>query len=726
MRVARVAVDVPLDRLFDYEVPPGAAAAVGARVKVPFGRASAVGFVLELADEPAIARERVKPLTAVLDDIALPCATLELIRFCHEYYHHPIGQVVATAVPAAFRHARPLVAAEPRRFRITSAGCGAHEHLPARQAVRRRILDALRRRGPLDAAALRPLAARVGPVLRTLIDDGLVIEEPAPCEAAAPIVATPGPPLTDDQRLAYETILAEAGRFGVWLLHGVTGSGKTEVYLHLIERVIAQGAQALMLVPEINLTPQLEERVRARFPSARLVTLHSGVAEGGRARNWLRALRGDADIVLGTRLAVFTPMPRLGLVVVDEEHDESFKQQEGLRYSARDLAVFRARRAGVAVVLGSATPSLETYVNAQQQRYRRLALPRRAPGGARLPDLRIVDMRPFPPATLISAPLHAALAARLARGEQSLVFLNRRGYAPVLTCFACGWTSDCPRCAAKRVLHATERRLRCHHCGSTQPVPAACPGCGNQDLRALGHGTQRLEAVLRQAFPAARMLRVDSDTARARGAWADMREAIHRRDVDLLVGTQMLAKGHDFPAVTLVGIVDPDGALFSADFRASERLFAQLMQVAGRAGRADVPGEVVVQTRFPHHPLFHALAAQSYERFAEALLAERRAAGFPPFVHQALLRAEAPGSDACQAFLRAAAESGAGIAERVTIYDPVPAAMPKREGRARAQLLLQSARRSALQRFLAAWRPLLPELAGKRVRWALDVDPLEF
>ncbi|HSO06497.1 MAG TPA: primosomal protein N', partial [Pelomicrobium sp.] len=453
---------------------------------------------------------------------------------------------------------------------------------------------------------------------------------------------------------------------------------------------------------------------------------HSGVAEAGRARNWLRALRGEADIVLGTRLAVFTAMPRLGLVVVDEEHDESFKQQEGLRYSARDLAVFRARRAGVPVVLGSATPSLETFVNAQRQRYRRLALPRRALGGGRLPELRIVDMRPFPAATLISEPLRAALADRLGRAEQSLVFLNRRGYAPVLTCFACGWTSDCPRCAAKRVLHSAERRLRCHHCGSGQPVPAACPGCGNQDLRPLGHGTQRLEAVLRDIFPAARLLRVDSDTARARGAWAAMREAIHRRDVDLLLGTQMLAKGHDFPAVTLVGIVDPDGALFSADFRASERLFAQLMQVAGRAGRADMPGEVLVQTRFPHHPLFHALATHSYERFAEVLLAERRAAGFPPFVHQALLRAEAPAIDACLAFLQAAAAAGAGIEARVTIYDPVPAAMPKREGKARAQLLVQSARRPSLQRFIAAWRPQLPELAGKGVRWALDVDPIEF
>jgi primosomal protein N' (replication factor Y) len=419
-------------------------------------------------------------------------------------------------------------------------------------------------------------------------------------------------------------------------------------------------------------------------------------------------------------------VPRLGLVVVDEEHDDSFKQQDGLRYSARDLAVFRGRRAGCPVVLGSATPSLETWVNARRERYRRLPLPRRALGGGALPALRLVDMRPLRGAPLVSETLRAALAARLERGEQSLVFLNRRGYAPVLTCFACGWTSDCSRCAAKRVLHSAERRLRCHHCGASQPVPAACPECGNQDLRPLGHGTQRLETVLRELFPQARMLRVDSDTARARGAWAGMREAIHGRAVDILLGTQMLAKGHDFPGVTLVGIVDPDGALYSADFRASERLFAQLMQVAGRAGRADTPGEVLVQTRFPHHPLFHALARHSYDDYAEALLSERRIAGFPPFVHQALLRAEAPALETCLEFLAAGARAGAPLAERVTLYDPVPAAMPKREGRARAQLLVQSARRAWLQRFLAAWHPQLAELAGRRVRWALDVDPVEF
>jgi primosomal protein N' (replication factor Y) len=724
MRIARIAIDVPLDHLFDYEVPADMPVRVGTRVKVPFGRKMSVGFVLELASAPAVAHERLKPVAALLEEeIMLPEPVLELVRFCHTYYHQPIGQVVAATVPATLRQARPLRRTEAWRFRLTAHGLAERDRIAPRQRVHRRIVDALAS-GPMAGPALRALSPRAAAAVRALIADGLIAEERVPAQALCAPAAAPGPQLNDDQRLAFEAISAAIESFGVWLLHGVTGSGKTEVYLRLIERTLARARQALMLVPEINLSPQLEERVRARFPDARLVTLHSGLGEGERERNWLRALRADADIVLGTRLSIFAPMPRLGLVVVDEENDESFKQQDGLRYSARDLAVFRARRAGVPVVLGSATPSLETYVNARRNRYRRLPLPRRALGSGMLPAVRVVDMRPLPGATLISAALRAALAARLERGEQSLVFLNRRGYAPVLACFACGWTSDCPRCAAKRVLHSVERRLRCHHCGSAQPVPAACPGCGNQDLRPLGHGTQRLEGVLRELLPTARMVRVDSDSARGRGAWADMREAIHQQDVDLLVGTQMLAKGHDFPAVTLVGIVDPDGALFSADFRASERLFAQLMQVAGRAGRADTPGEVLVQTRFPHHPLFHALARQEYDRFAEVLLAERRTAGFPPFVHQALLRAEAPAMETCLAFLQAAA--GAGAAERVTIYDPVPAAMPKRDGKARAQLLVQSARRAWLQRFLASWYPQLAGLAAKRVRWSLDVDPLEF
>ncbi|MFZ5557033.1 MAG: primosomal protein N' [Pseudomonadota bacterium] len=726
MRIARIALDVPLDHLFDYRVPAEMPVRVGARVKVPFGRKSMVGFVLEMASAPAVAQERLKPVAALLDaEITVPDDVLELIRFCHTYYHQPIGLVVAAAVPAALRQARPLRRTEHWHYRLTPAGRAGQETIPPRQRVRRRIVEALAN-GPLDVSALRGLSERAPAAIRALVAQGFVIEEPAPAQARWPPAAIHAPALNDEQQRAYETIAAETGRFGVWLLHGVTGSGKTEVYLRLIDHTAAAGRQALMLVPEINLTPQLEERVRARFPGARLVTLHSGLGEAERERNWLRSLRGEADIVLGTRLSVFTPMPRLGLVIVDEEHDESFKQQDGLRYSARDLAVFRARRAGVPVVLGSATPSLETWVNARQGRYRRLPLPRRALGAGTLPSVRVVDMRPLPGTTLISDSLRAALAARLERGEQSLVFLNRRGYAPVLACFACGWTSDCPRCTTKRVLHAVERRLRCHHCGSAQPVPAACPGCGNQDLRPLGHGTQKLEGVLRAMFPHARVLRVDSDTARARGAWASMREAIHRQDVDLLLGTQMLAKGHDFPGVTLVGVVDPDGALFSADFRASERLFAQLMQVAGRAGRADTPGEVLVQTRFPHHPLFHALARQSYDGFAEIVLAERRTAGFPPFVHQALLRAEAPAMETCLAFLATSARAGAGVAERVTLYDPVPAAMPKREGKARAQLLVQSARRTWLQSFLAAWHPQLAEIAAKRVRWSLDVDPAEF
>ena len=545
--------------------------------------------------------------------------------------------------------------------------------------------------------------------------------------ADAAQAAMPVPDLTAEQVAVLGDIDLQAG-FAAHLLHGVTGSGKTEIYLRLIERVLATGRQVLLLVPEINLTPQLESRVRARFSDTSVVSLHSELAEAARERNWCAAFSGAASIVLGTRLAIFTPMPRLGLIVVDEEHDPSFKQQDGMRYSARDVAVFRARQLGIPILLGSATPSLESWANAQSRRYRLLNLRERANPAAMLPAVELLDTRKTVLREGVSEPLVAAIKARLARGEQSLVFLNRRGYAPVLTCTACGWISRCKRCAANLVLHLAERRLRCHHCGFETRVPKACPTCGNQDIHPFGRGTQRVEVWLQEQFPEARILRVDRDSVKSRKQWEAMLARIHGGEADILVGTQMLAKGHDFPKLTLVGVLGADAALFAADWRAPERLFAQLMQVAGRAGRAELKGEVLIQTEYPDHPLYAALVAHDYPGFAAALLKEREQAGFPPYAFQAMLRAEAPAMADAIAFLTSACALPV-VQEHpnVALYDPVPMKLSRLASLERGQLLVESASRPALQAFLPRWREAIEGIkAPSKLRWHLEVDPLEF
>ncbi len=535
------------------------------------------------------------------------------------------------------------------------------------------------------------------------------------------------PTMTGEQSAAVEAIEL-AGGFSAALLHGVTGSGKTEVYLRLVDRVLATGGQVLLLVPEINLTPQLEERIRARFPERNVVALHSELAEAARERNWRAAFAGEAEIILGTRLAIFTPIPRLGLIVVDEEHDPSFKQQDGMRYSARDIAVFRARQSAIPILLGSATPSLESWANAQSGRYRMLTLRERANPEASLPAVHVLDTRKMVLQEGVSAQLLAAIQGRLARGEQSLVFLNRRGYAPVLACPACGWVSRCTRCAANMVLHLADRRLRCHHCGCEHRIPKACPTCGNQDIHPFGRGTQRLESWIQEQFPEARVLRVDRDSVKSRKQWEAVLEKIHGGEADILVGTQMLAKGHDFPKLTLVGVLGADAALFAADWRAPERLFAQLMQVAGRAGRAELKGEVLIQTQFPDHPLFGALVAHDFPGFAASQLKEREQAGFPPYAFQAVLRAEAPEMAAAIAFLTTAAELPlVAEHENVFIYDPVPMKMARLANLERGQLVVESTSRPALQTFLPRWREAIEGIkAPSKLRWHIEVDPLEF
>jgi primosomal protein N' (replication factor Y) len=656
-----VALDVPLAKLFDYAQADGMDAQVGDRVVVPFGARQQLGVVVEAQVDTELPVSRMKAIAAVRDDAP------RLPRDWLELMRFLSGY-----------YQRPL--------------------------------------GETLISALPPRLRSVKPLPRKAL-----ASPPAPSSARFDAVHA----LTTKQTEAFEQIASAFGRFQTFLLHGVTGSGKTEVYLHLIARVLERGAQALVLVPEISLTPQLEARFRQAFPQAHLAVMHSGLEDIARTASWLQAARGEAGIVLGTRLGVLAPLPRLALVIVDEEHDPSFKQQEGLRYSARDAAVYRARAAGCPAVLGSATPSLESWHNWRAGRYQRVELAERASPGARLPSVRTIDLRIRHPQHGLSEPLWSAIAERLGRGEQSLVFINRRGYAPVLACEACGWAAACTRCTARMVLHAADRRLRCHHCGAEAPIPQQCPTCGNVDLKPLGRGTQRLEETLQERFPAARVVRIDRDSARRRADLVRTLEGVRRGEGDILVGTQLLAKGHDFPALTLVGVVNADTALLSTDYRAAERLFAVLEQVAGRAGRRERPGEVLVQTRYPDHPLFQALARHDFAGFAEAQLAERRAAGFPPFVFEAALRAEAARLEAAMRFLREAAASVARPDE-VTVYDPVANVITRRAGLERAQLLMQSSSRPALQAFLAALSAELFARAPRNVRWHLDVDPIEF
>ena len=550
--------------------------------------------------------------------------------------------------------------------------------------------------------------------------------------AASPATAElrPRHALNPPQRAAVDAIVAAHRSFAPMLLHGITGSGKTDVYLAAAAHFVAQGEQVLILVPEINLTPQFEQHVAAALPGVATATLHSRLAAGARRKHWDAAANGTARIVLSTRLGVFAPLPQLALIVVDEEHDDSYKQQDGVRYHARDLAVWRARKRSVPIVLGSATPSLETWARAKASRYRTLALPQRADTRAKLPEIRFAPVRGQETRDGLSRELRDALAARLAAGEQSLLFINRRGFAPSLKCAACAWESECPRCSARLVVHRAPERLRCHHCGHVERPPRACPECGNVDLLPVGFGTQRLEQTIRALYPTARVARVDRDTTRAKDAFADVRQRVEDRELDILVGTQMLAKGHDFPRLTLVGVLGADNALYSADFRATERLAALLMQVAGRAGRAELAGTVIVQTDFPDHPVYRALATHDYDRFADELLRERDAAQLPPASHVALLVAEAHARADVDRFLDDAvdrARSVQGSADVVEVFPPVPPTMARRAGFERGQVLVQSLRRAALHAFLPQWRDAVAASpASTRVRWALDVDPAAF
>ncbi|MBM4195678.1 MAG: primosomal protein N' [Gammaproteobacteria bacterium] len=724
--ILRVAIDAPLLQLFDYLPPASGDARPGCRVRVPFGRGQRVGLVVAIAAESTLPSGKLRRAFALLDAAPLLDAEmLALLEWAAGYYQHPPGEVYATALPVLLRAGRTTDAGA-LIWRITTDG---REALlagePRRAPAQRRVLESLGAAAAgLGSAALARLSATWPAAVRALEGRGWVRREREDGWVSEPVAADRPPALNPAQAAAVQDIAAARG-FQPFLVQGITGSGKTEVYLHAIAAALAAGRQSLVLVPEIGLTPQLVARFRRRFPDTGIVVLHSGLTDTERLTAWLRARDGRAGIVIGTRSAIFTPLQQAGLIVVDEEHDGSFKQQEGFRYSARDLAVWRARQLGVPILLGSATPSLESLANAEAGRYRRLRLPERA-GSAKPPAVQLVDLRRQIATDGLSPPLVAAIGRHLDAGGQVLLYLNRRGFAPTLLCTDCGKCLECTRCDARLVLHLRERRLTCHHCDAMRPIPDHCPHCQGP-LYPVGQGTERLESALAALFPNHPLLRIDRDTTRARGEIERRLAAVAAGEARILLGTQMLTKGHDFPLVTLVGIVDADQGLFGADFRASERLAQTFVQVAGRAGRSERAGEVVLQTLFPDHPLLRLLVSEGYERFAAAALAERRAAGWPPYSHLALLRADATTRNGALDFLAAARTLAESLESMgVRLLGPAPAPMEKRGGRYRAQLVAESSDRARLQQFIGRWRPALEQLAGaRRNRWSLDVDPVE-
>ena len=728
MPIIRVALNVPVDTLFDYQSNDATQLDIGLRACVPFGKKRVTGIIIAVGSETQISIEKLKSAHCIFREIEpLPAALLDLFHFCSQYYHHPLGLVIMNGLPVKLRGNKPVKLKESSsnvQFSLTEAGKEIDlSSIPPRQRVARRLFTELHHTTVLSNLQAKKISPRASKLLQEWIQLKWVSAMPIPTPAITKAVKIPS--LTAEQEIAVSAITTDIKQFNTWLLHGVTGSGKTEVYLRIIEHVLAHGKQALILIPEISLTPQLETVFRARFPTTHLVSLHSGLNDTERLTGWLQAQRGQARIILGTRLAVFTPLPVLGLVIVDEEQDSSFKQQDGLRYSARDLAIFRAKENDIPVVLGSATPSLESYYNALNGRYHSVRLLSRAIKNAALPLIQCIDTRTNKTQEGLSEPLIKALDKCLAEKYQSLVFINRRGYAPALLCKACGWTALCQRCSSRLVVHLRDKKLCCHHCGHRENFPHACPHCGNQDIAPFGQGTQRVEETLAAHFPTARILRIDRDSIRRKNAWQDILHAIHAQEVDILVGTQLLAKGHDFPNLSLVGILNADSSLYSTDFRASERLFAQLMQVAGRAGRANVAGHVLIQTEFPDHPLYHALQKHDYDVLAQTLLEERKTAGFPPFVYQAILRAEAHNIAIVLDFLKQAA-SLANPPRSVELFDPVPAQMLRLKGLERAHLLIQSSSRRQLQAFMTEWYTRIDTLPAHKVRWVLDIDPLEF
>ncbi|MEZ5461105.1 primosomal protein N' [Dokdonella sp.] len=724
-RIVRVAVPVPLHRLFDYRLASDMAEpGPGSRVRVPFGRRQLTGIVVEIADNSAVADAKLQEVSALLDQ--RPLLTEELMQtlsWAARYYQHALGEVCEAGLPTGLRSGRELPESGVPALELTASGRHGREQPGHRRGTRIDALLSLLAESAQSTAMLDLEIPGWRAAARTLRERGWVSElrltrQPAGRAAVA------APLLNPEQKQAVDAILGSQGRFSPFLLDGVTGSGKTEVYLAAIREAIRHGRQALVLVPEIALTPQTMRRFRERL-GMDIAILHSGLSERERSQAWLDAARGEARVVLGTRSAVFVPLPAPGLIVVDEEHDTSYKQQDGFRYHARDLAVVRARALGIPIVLGSATPSLESLANVDAGRYRPLRLSQRA-GVARPPSLQIMDLRNKRLEEGLAINTLDAIARCIARNEQVLVFRNRRGYAPVLFCRSCGWSAQCARCDRPLTVHRGAARLRCHHCGAESRIPSACPECAGIALAPQGQGTERIEEALKQRFPDVPVLRVDRDSTRSRAGRDAVFEQLDVEGPRILVGTQMLAKGHDLPNLTLVVVTGVDEGLRSVDFRASERLGQLIVQVSGRAGRAERPGSVILQTHHPDHPLLLALIRGGYPALVSNLKDERRAAGLPPFAQMALLRAESKSLVDATAFLTEAVALAKSTGKGIMAHGPLPAPMPRRAGFQRSQVLIEASTRSAMQAFLPDWLEAIRTWPGaRRVRWSIDVDPVE-
>ena len=717
----RIAVNVPLsDGLLTYShsepLPQGA------RVLVPFRNKTVVGIVWETDIAPDMDAARILGVqTTFSDEPPLPESWRDLLAFTSRYYHYPTGQAVFAALPQGLKETHAVEMPQPPLFYALNEAGRAQTPPPARFNKKAALWDALLS-GGMTMAALKQVNAQAAKLIEDWAEQGWI----ETAEAAKPVLRSSEFQLNADQQKASDEIQTTFGSFQPFLLYGITGSGKTEVYFDAMAKVLAQGRQVLFLLPEINLTPQLLKRVENRFADVPTAVLHSQMAAGRRTQDYLRAMLGQAKLVIGTRLAVFTPLPDVGLIVVDEEHDGSFKQDNELRYHARDLAVWRAKQSGCPVVLGSATPSLESWHKAQSGAYRLLQLTERAHTTAQLPQVDILNVGRLKLDNGFSPQALQLLKQNFEAGGMSLVYLNRRGFAPALFCGDCGHTFGCPNCSAKMVLHQRARQLRCHHCDHREPIPFKCPDCGNQDLTAVGHGTQRVEETLRAFLPKAAVVRVDRDSTAHKNDWADLYRRIADNEIDILVGTQMLAKGHDFARLNLVIVLNADGSLYSADFRAPERLFAELMQVSGRAGRADKPGKVLIQTQLPEHPVFAAVKAQDYAVFAENELNERQMFAMPPFGFQTAVRADAPRVADAMEFLNAAKETIAPLLpESVSQFGAAPMLMVRLAERERAQVFLESTSRQDLHRAVSLWVQVLQQNRDGKIRWSVDVDVQE-
>ena len=724
----RIAVNVPLsDGLLTYShsepLPPGT------RVLVPFRNKTVVGIVWETDIAPDMDTVRILDVqTAFVEEKPLPQSWRDLLSFTSRYYHYPTGQAVFAALPQGLKETRAVEMPQPPLFYALNEAGRAQTPPPTRFNKKAALWDALLS-GGMTMAALKQVNAQAAKLIEDWAEQGWI----ETTEAAKSVLRSCNGQashsefvLNADQQKASDEIQTAFGKFQPFLLYGITGSGKTEVYFDAMAKVLAQGRQVLFLLPEINLTPQLLKRVEDRFADVPTAVLHSQMAAGKRTQDYLRAMLGQAKLVIGTRLAVFTPMDDVGLIVVDEEHDGSFKQDNELRYHARDLAVWRAKQSGCPVVLGSATPSLESWHKAQSGAYRLLQLTERAHTAAQLPQVEILNVGRLKLDNGFSPQALQLLKQNFEAGGMSLVYLNRRGFAPALFCGDCGHTFGCPNCSAKMVLHQRARQLRCHHCDHREPIPFKCPDCGNQDLTAVGHGTQRVEETLRAFLPKAAVVRVDRDSTAHKNDWADLYRRIADNEIDILVGTQMLAKGHDFARLNLVIVLNADGSLYSADFRAPERLFAELMQVSGRAGRADKPGKVLIQTQLPEHPVFAAVKAQDYAVFAENELNERQMFAMPPFGFQTAVRADAPRVADAMEFLNAAKETLAPLLpESVSQFGAAPMLMVRLAERERAQIFLESTSRQDLHRAVSLWVQVLQQNRDGKIRWSVDVDVQE-